>query len=342
MKLGRIIPTCLLTLAALGFVACSDDTTEIVDLPPYRPISGDKDKPDNPGGDTPEIFTEGEVELDNGQICIKQDLGRGGAICYLSKSGVNRNVVNIYDEGRYIQQSYYAGHAVNRQSEGQSPNWSPWPWNPIQCGNYAGGRARILTCERTGNSLYVKCVPMLWDMNKHEAEAIMEQWTTIEGTVVHVRNKITCNRTDNIYDVVSRDQEIPAVYPISALSTLYTYFGDAPFTDAAMSTPEVKPLVDKGWERYNSVPEKWMAFVDGTGWGLGVYSPKAELFLAGYTGGFGGEADSPSTDYISPVCKVALDKNSVMEYDYYLVLDNIRNIRKSIYDIHKQENNNNN
>lgn len=34
------------------------------------------------------------------------DLSRGGAINYISKSGSTRNIVNIHDEGSYIQQSY--------------------------------------------------------------------------------------------------------------------------------------------------------------------------------------------------------------------------------------------
>jgi hypothetical protein len=47
--------------------------------------------------------------IDNNTLHVKLDLNRGGSICYISKSGSNRNLVNIYDEGRYIQQSYYAG-----------------------------------------------------------------------------------------------------------------------------------------------------------------------------------------------------------------------------------------
>lgn len=322
-------------MMSAAFASCEEEVVDnTVNLPPYRPISADKPQE----AEKPELFTEGEVAIDNGQICLKQDLERGGAICYLSISGQNRSVVNISDEGRYIQQSYYAGNGVNRQSEGQSPNWSPWPWNPIQCGSFTGKRAKILRCERLNNTLYVKCIPMLWDMPDHPAEAIMEQWTELEGNVVHVRNRLTCQRTDDIYDAINRDQEIPAVYPISALSTLHMYLGDAPFTGAALTTPEVKPLQGKGWERYNSVPEKWMAFTDATGWGLGVYSTKAELFLAGYTGGFGGEAKSGETCYISPVCKMKLEKNSVVEYEYHLALDNIKNIRSAFYTIHENEN----
>ena len=42
--------------------------------------------------------------IDNGILSLKLDLTRGGAISYLSLSGSNRSIVNIADEGRYIQQ----------------------------------------------------------------------------------------------------------------------------------------------------------------------------------------------------------------------------------------------
>ena len=46
------------------------------------------------------------LSADNGIIEVMLDLTRGGAINYLSRSGDKRNLVNIHDEGRYIQQSY--------------------------------------------------------------------------------------------------------------------------------------------------------------------------------------------------------------------------------------------
>ncbi|MBQ2018528.1 MAG: hypothetical protein II209_03620 [Alistipes sp.] len=66
-----------------------------------------------------------EIEIGSNSIRLKQDLTRGGAICYISLSNEDRNLVNICDEGRYIQQSYYAGRSVNRQDEGQCATWSP-------------------------------------------------------------------------------------------------------------------------------------------------------------------------------------------------------------------------
>jgi len=186
--------------------------------------------------------------IDNGVLTLKLDLTRGGAISYLSLSGSSRSVVNIADEGRYIQQSYYAGKSLARKAEGQSRDWSPWTWNPIQVGDAFRNRAQILSFQKKENELYVKCIPMQWDMNNRPAEAEMEQWTTLEGPVLKVRNRLTCHRTDQIYgDSILNDQELPAVYPISSLSNLSAYLGKAPFTNAPLDNPEVIKLARRFW-----------------------------------------------------------------------------------------------
>jgi hypothetical protein len=278
----------------------------------------------------------GTMELANGRLTVRQDLTRGGAICHISVAGTD-NLVNVSDEGRYIQQSYYAGKSANRQSDGQSPSWSPWTWNPIQAGDYARNRAEILDYACEGNRTYVKCIPMLWDMDNHPAEAVMEQWTTLEGNFIHVRNRLTCHRTDTIYgDGVLNDQEIPAVYVISSLDSLFTYWGDRPFEGDGMTSTRVIHLEDRFWGVYdgeqNPVPtERWMAFVNDDLWGVGVYSPTATCFLAGMFGRPGGDARSGSTSYIAPVRRERLGKDSVMEYDYYLIVDRLDEIRRTVY-----------
>ncbi len=273
------------------------------------------------------------LELDNDTLHLKLDLTRGGAINYISISGTTRNIVNIHDEGRYIQQSYYAGLVLDRTADGQSTKWSPWPWNPIQVGDAFYNRAEILEHSISGDTLYTKCIPMLWDMNNMPAEAEMEQWTTLSGNILKVRNKLTVHRTDDIYgEGLARDQEVPAVYPISALSNLYTYFGESPFANEPLSNPEVINLSSGFWGSYNDkITENWMAFVDDDNWGIGVYTPISTSFHAGMHGIPGGESLDASTSYIAPRVTEALNKNSVFEYEYYLVVGSLDQIRSEIY-----------
>ncbi len=275
--------------------------------------------------------------IDNEVLTLKLDLSRGGAISYLSLSGKDRNIVNIFDEGRYIQQSYYAGKSINRQDDGQSASWSPWSWNPIQVGDVFRNRAEILDFQKTENEMYVKCIPMQWDMNDMPAEAEMEQWTTLNGNVLKVKNRLTCHRTDTIYgEDILNDQELPAVYPISALSNLYSYMGDTPFTWADITQLEVINLSSGFWGIYNNVSENWMAFVDDSDWGMAVYNSKCKQFLAGMSGTLGAEADEASTSYIAPVKKETLNKRSVYEYEYFIVIGALTDIRERIYELHAQ------
>lgn len=274
--------------------------------------------------------------IDNGILTLKLDLTRGGAISYLSLSGSARSVVNIADEGRYIQQSYYAGKSVDRKADGQSPNWSPWSWNPIQVGDAFRNRAQILSFQKKENEFYVKCIPMQWDMNNRPAEAEMEQWTTLLGSVIKVRNRLTCRRTDQIYgDSTLNDQELPAVYPISALKNLYTYFGNIPFTNAPLSHLEVVNLSSGFWGIYKDVSEHWMAFVDENLWGVGIYNPMCDNFLAGMSGSPDGEATDGSTSYIAPVKKEIICKNCVYSYEYYIIIGTLTEIRSKIYELRK-------
>lgn len=278
--------------------------------------------------------TPGELVADNGILTLKLDLTRGGAISFLSLSGSNRSVVNIADEGRYIQQSYYAGKSLDRKADGQAPRWSPWPWNPIQVGDAFRNRAKILEYRQDKASLYVRCITMQWDMNNKPAEAEMEQWTTLNGNILEVRNRLTCHRTDNIYgDSLSCSQELPAVYPISALKKLYTYLGTAPFTRAPVQQLEVKNLASGFWGVYKDVTENWMAFTDENNWGMAVYNPMCTDFLAGLSGVVGKEASDGSTSYIAPVKKAVLYKNSVYEYKYYILIGTLEEMREKVYSL---------
>lgn len=220
-----------------------------------------------------------ELSADNGIIKVKLDLTRGGAIKYLSFSDDERNLINIHDEGQYIQQSYYAGKTLDRKSDGQSPSWSPWSWNPIQVGDAFGNRAQIIDSYKNSDTLYVKLTPMLWDMNNEPAEAVMEQWTILKNNILEVHNKLICFRTDTIYsENIARSQELPAVYPISELDNLFCYIGEFPFTNDTLSNPTVVKLSSGFWGRYNNVTEHWMAFVGDNMSGIGVYNPRCTKF----------------------------------------------------------------
>lgn len=135
----------------------------------------------------------------------------------------------------------------------------------------------------------------------------------------------------------THNQELPAVYPISALNNLYSYFGDKPFTGAPLSKPKVVNLRSGFWGKYknNMVTENWMAFVNDDLWGMGVYTPTCSNFLAGMAKDPGYEAYDSATSYIAPINKATLNKDTVYEFDYYLIIGNLRVIREDVYDLNK-------
>lgn len=137
-----------------------------------------------------------ELTIRSSVLTVKVDSRFGGAITWISgKRGLN--LVNTYDLGRLIQQSYYAGSLLDRKTEGQSPSWSPWSWNPIQGGSFKSVPAIVEELTSKEGVLYGRIRPKLWDMPDETAAAVMEQWTEFEPNmpdVIRVTNKIVCQR----------------------------------------------------------------------------------------------------------------------------------------------------
>ena len=75
--------------------------------------------------------------LDNGSIRIGVDRTRGACIGYFGESSTQRNLLNHFDEGRFIQQSYYG------QTNGSDWNGKPWVYNPIQGGSWKRVPAKV-------------------------------------------------------------------------------------------------------------------------------------------------------------------------------------------------------
>jgi hypothetical protein len=271
-------------------------------------------------------------ELDNGHIKFKMDLDSGGAITYVSLSGSSYNLINNYDRGRQVQQSYYAGQAIDRRAEGQHSNWSPWRWNPIQVGDSYGHPSRILAWSNDGNTVYVKTRPLLWDMRNEQCQCNFETWATLSGNTIHVRNKLTTFRTDNRWIVTTTGQELPAVYAIGDLHQLYSYVGGAPYTGAPLTriSNNPPPFPPWPWTKWNAA-EDWSACVNASGFGIGVLNRNQTEFNGGFYGRIGGDATSASTCYLSPIAAATLDKTSLYEYSYSLIVGSLGEIRQTVY-----------
>ena len=278
--------------------------------------------------------------LDNSTVKVGVNSGTyGGAIVWLSGS-IGANLVNVHDNGREIQQSYYAGKSITAAN--QSNSWTPWSWNPIMVGDYAGNVSPVLVLNKTSGQIYVKTQPMLWDRNNQASQSYMEQWIALHPTlnnVVAVDCRLSCFRDHNDAwgGPVLHDQELPAVYFVSAMNTIKAYTGGSPWTGGTLATIPNSPSSGTfPWSRYTPT-EPWTACVDSTNSGAGVYTPIATSFLAGKSGS--AITTSPtdaSTMYVAPIAKYSLDYNTILSYRFYLIVGSLATIRDSVYTLRSQ------
>jgi hypothetical protein len=69
---------------------------------------------------------------------------------------------------------------------------------------------------------------------------------------------------------------------------------------------------------------------------MAVYNPICTMFLAGMAGVPDKDASDGSTSYIAPIRDEVLYKNSVYEYEYYILIGDLDVMRKQIYTIKNQ------
>ena len=267
--------------------------------------------------------------LDNGVIRVGLDTQHGGTLAYLSLSDVDDSVINVHDMGRYVQQSYYSGPCPYiPDGATQHPGWAGWCWNPIQAGDAFGNGAAMTELRNDGTTLYSSCVPKQWALDDVDGECTLKTWVTLDENRVHLRYRLENARSDPTRYPAAH-QELPAIYTIGRLHRLFTYTGDAPFTDG---TPT--QIVNSGppWEYWTST-ECWAALVDDDGWGLGVFHPGAYHTVGGLSGppGTGGPKHGP-TGYIAPLHTDVIDHDITYEYEVTLILGDLRaEIRPYVY-----------
>jgi F5/8 type C domain len=255
--------------------------------------------------------------LDNGTIRVGVDLNLGGVITHVSATGGGdaENLVNEHDTGREVQQSYYSG--------GSGPG-TPCPgygseWNPVGAGDCNGNHSTVLAYTNDGTTIYVKSRPLQWPFDQVSCECTFEQWITLSGATVQVRNRLINDRSD-MTQYAAYWQELPAFYTIGRLSHLYSYTGAAPYTNA--------PLTEVTDPQLFHATEHWAANVDDAHVGLGIVNPNVETFLGGFWGtrGSGGSFDDP-TGYIVPTRREILDWNISYAYTYAIVMGTLDQIR---------------
>lgn len=248
--------------------------------------------------------------LSNHHIKVGIKKTAGGAIGWLSTTDSSENLINHHDQGRLIQQSYYG------KNDGSLWAKQPWRWNPVQGGDYTGHPTKILELTADEESLYVKTLPKHWASGEDLSEVTFEQKITLDGPVVKIHYQMSYQGTER-HPV--HDQEIPAVFLDSRLSTLVFYDGDQPLT--------AQPLTRKqpGFpnERYRC-PEHWVAYVNQHDFGVGVAVSVANEFTC-YR--FGETGTPGACSYFAPLVQFAIEPGFTFEYDCFVTIGTTTEIR---------------
>jgi hypothetical protein len=252
------------------------------------------------------------VFLDDGQVRLGVKKNAGAGIGWFSASGSARNLINDWDNGRLVQQSYYG------RADGSFWDKKPWRWNPVQGGDWQGHGARVLELIASTNLIHAKTLPKHWASGVDLPDVTMEEWITLTGKVAHIRFKMTYTGTNS---QPLRDQEVPAIFVQPDLDTLVLYDGKSPWTDGALerSIP--------GWPNESRrITEHWAAFVDRTGFGIAALVPVADRITCYRFGD--GQREHGSCSYFAPLVKFAITPGKVFEYDVFLTIGKSAEIRK--------------
>lgn len=275
------------------------------------------------------------IYLKNNEITVGVNLDLGGSITYLSPTSKDENLINNYDKGRQVQMSFYGG-PVPYTPDGRQPNkfWKMLGWNPIQSGDYAGNRPKVIDYKQSSTEIYVKCIPMQWPLNNVPCNCTFESWIKLDKNTVLVKSRLNNKRKD-ITQYEGRSQELPAIYTNAPFTELVTYQGPNPFQHDTVSHIQNENIPGSGridWASWQAT-ENWAATLDKNNWGLGVWHPGVQSFKGGFfgkKGSLGNSFDKP-TAYIAPGFDEILDRNIVYTYNYVLILGSLAEIRGYVY-----------
>lgn len=254
-----------------------------------------------------------EKFLSNGQVKIGVDLGSGGSVFWFSELPGDRNLLNHFDRGRFIQQSYYGKPDGSRWVD------KPWRWNPVQGGDFRGKPARVVETKEVNGGLYVKSVPVNWAGGQDIEECRMEEWITLDGKVATLRFRFTYSGKE---EHPPAHQELPAVFMDLALTDLAYYSGDKPWTGAPLSKDR------PGWPNESrTATEEWAGYTGADGRGLGVHFPgSTELTCYRHPGPEGPKGAGCS--YFAPVRTMQIKPGFVHDYTIHLTIGTAEEMRQ--------------
>ncbi|MBR4034911.1 MAG: hypothetical protein IKJ04_08880, partial [Clostridia bacterium] len=278
-----------------------------------------------------EMPTEDVAYVTDGKYKLGVKLTWGGGVSYLEDLADGddsiTNLLNDHDTGRLIQQSYYGTDSAPYKPAKYGENM--WCYNPVQGGNQYGNRSKLVDFKfaEDGKSIWVKCQPLDWAQKNMRTPSYMENTYTIADGCIKVDNRFI---DFSGYTHRNAHQELPAFYTISYLSDFVFYNGSNAWKGEALTVKKDLPFWAGNSDAYFNMKSKetWCAWVAPTGYGVGVYTPIAEILLAGrhaYNGSK--DAHNNATNYVAPLITYKLQAFKAFEYSYYITTGSVEEIR---------------
>ena len=258
-----------------------------------------------------ERATNDFVFIDNGELRLGVKKSSGAGIAYLALSATGENVINHWDRGRLVQQSYYGAE------DGSLWNKQPWRWNPVQGGGWRHEPAQVLELKPEKASLYAKTLAKHWATGADMPDVIFEQWIGLTGKVAHVKFRMTYSGTNTHPNI---HHELPAVFVEPQYDTLLVYQGTNAWTGDAVHRS--KP----GWPNESrKFTEHWAAYVNTNNFGVGALVPVADELTCYRFGD--GKREHGSCSYFAPLKRFAITPGLKFEYDVWLTIGSADDIR---------------
>ncbi|MBQ2724654.1 MAG: hypothetical protein IJF78_03000 [Clostridia bacterium] len=273
------------------------------------------------GTDTAVLPGEPWIEKDGVRLGITLEMG--GAIASLTDSRSPdgyTNLLNRFDPGRLVQQSYY-GIAEPPYEPGEFMG-NPWAYNPVQGGDKGGNRSRIIAYSRTEDEICIKAQPYDWGHVGRITPSYMEnRYRFLDNGVICVENRFT---DFSGYNHPPKHQELPALYVVSALD-IFTW------EDAGVRRSRDDlifwPLASDQHFLLTEPDTAFSVWHDRSGYGVGLAAPGTEMFYAGRHE-HNGSADpyDNGTNYTAPLKVVHLRSFKPLSYRYLLAVGDIESI----------------
>jgi len=310
-----------LFLAALFFAGCSEK--EENDPPVTEPEMEEsllwKDR-----------YLPRATYIGNGTVQIGVDLSRGGGICHFSDSLKKKNLLNHYDTGRFIQQSYYG------DEDGSDWNGTAWCYNPVQGGGWKGNAARIVSQKISDTEIEIQTEPVHWASCVALPECLMTETVSLKENYAEIRFQFAYSggKTHK-----ARHQELPAMFVDWDFSHLVYYAGSSPWTGGAVTDLKVESQGMTGIKNSylgtsKPLSESWYVWTDDSGYGIGIYSPGTTMCTYYRVGSGPGGSYNVSCSYLAPIRTLSLPAD--LSYTVYLTTGTVEQIRETFNKIRKQ------